>query len=250
MPRASSTKRASTSTPWSTPTSSTCNGTEASLRSPAQHLQPPAPPVAPQRVAGVGDVAQLVQHEAGHHQRAVDEPRDRQVGDASVYDGRGIHQDGAVTLLRQRRDVRPAGQERRGGIGSGRAVLSGGRPRGGAPCGIQAGQDGANIPPRAAYPTAAPPTAKDRADANRRHPVQNAVQGRIGGMDTSAATASPTSSPATPGNQSRAGHLGNSACQDNAAMRRETAGRQAHGGKDQPPKAVTRLVERTSPKQC
>ena len=71
-------------------------GTVGILAELAQHLQAPAAPLPPEGVAGVGDVPQLVQDEAGDDQGALEEARLSHVGDAPVDDGAGVHEDTAV----------------------------------------------------------------------------------------------------------------------------------------------------------
>src|SRR5438128_1833781 len=55
-----------------------------------QHVAPPAPATALERIGGVGDQLQLAQHKLRQHQDAVEESRRRDIRDAPVNDDAGV----------------------------------------------------------------------------------------------------------------------------------------------------------------
>ena len=70
------------------------------LAHPVEHIQATTSTVAAQRIGRVGNVAQLVEHEARDHHFAHDEAGGADVGDAAINDGAGVDQDlRAVAVL-------------------------------------------------------------------------------------------------------------------------------------------------------
>ncbi len=63
------------------------------LLHPVEDVEPPAPAVATQRVGAVGDVLELVEHEARDHEGPVDEPGLDDLGDPAVDDRARIDHD-------------------------------------------------------------------------------------------------------------------------------------------------------------
>src|SRR2546421_1012704 len=63
------------------------------LAHPVEHIQAPTPTVAAQHIGRVGNVAQLVEHEARDHHFAHDEAGGADVGDAAIDDGARVDQD-------------------------------------------------------------------------------------------------------------------------------------------------------------
>ena len=64
-----------------------------------EHLQPAAPAVAPQPVAGIGHVLELLQDELRDDERGIEDVRFTQVGEAAVNHGAGVHDDRARALF-------------------------------------------------------------------------------------------------------------------------------------------------------
>ena len=67
------------------------------LLHPVEDLEAPAAAVASEGVRAVGDVLQLIEHEARHDQRAIDEARFDDLGDPPVDDRRGVDDDARLT---------------------------------------------------------------------------------------------------------------------------------------------------------